>query len=70
LPNRVVSVVSQGDELDDHARIIPLLKHKRALQNRATAYVCEQGFCELPTHDPAVFAQQIATVATLKGNTD
>jgi len=70
LPNRVVSVVSQGDELDRHATIIPLLKHKRALQNRATAYVCEQGFCELPTHDPAVFARQIATVDSLRGNTD
>ncbi len=70
LPNRVVSVVSQGDELDRHATIIPLLKHKRALQNRTTAYVCEQGFCELPTHDPAVFARQIATVDSLRGNTD
>ena len=70
LPNRVVLVVSQGDELDRHATIIPLLKHKRALQNRATAYVCEQGFCELPTHDPAVFARQIATVDSLRGNTD
>ena len=67
LPNRVVSVVAQGDELDRHARIIPLLKGKRALQNRATAYVCEQGICELPTHDPAVFARQIAKVDPLEG---
>ena len=58
----VLSVVAQGEELDRHASVIPLLKGKRALQNRATAYVCEQGICELPTHDPTVFAQQIARV--------
>ena len=62
LPNRIVSVVGQGEELDRHARVIPLLKGKQALQNRATAYVCERGICKLPTHDPAVFAQQIARV--------
>ena len=59
LPNRILSVVSEGDELADHATVIPLLDQKRAINNQPTAYVCENRVCELPTSDPETFAKQL-----------
>jgi len=59
LPNHVLTVVTQGSELDRHASLVPLLEGKRAMQEKTTAYVCEHGICDLPTSDPAVFATQI-----------
>jgi uncharacterized protein YyaL (SSP411 family) len=69
-PCRVLSIVEEGDELASNAKVIPLLKYKEALQNRATAYVCEGGICELPTHAAAVFAKQIAKVIPLSKERD
>ena len=67
LPNRVIVVVAQGKALEQQAETIPLLNYKRALNNQTTAYVCEQGICELPTQDAAVFARQIAKPKLLGG---
>ena len=64
IPNRILTVVTEN-ELPRQADIVPLLKHKRALQGKATAYVCEQKVCELPTVDPEVFAEQIMKVEFL-----
>ena len=35
---------------------------KVCIDGKVTAYVCENRICQLPTTDPAVFAEQIATV--------
>ena len=64
VPNRILSVVAE-DELPMHVDSVPLLKDKRALRGKTTAYVCEQRVCELPTSDPAVFATQIGKVEPL-----
>ena len=61
LPNRILAIVAEGDELDRHATVIPLLEDKVARNGEATAYVCENRICELPTTDPTVFASQIRT---------
>ena len=65
LPNRILTIVAEGEELDRHASVIPLLAGKTAREGQATAYVCENRICDLPTTDPAVFATQIATVHPL-----
>ncbi len=65
LPNRILTIVAEGEELERHARVIPLLDGKTARDGRTTAYVCENRICDLPTTDPAVFAMQIATVHPL-----
>ena len=65
VPNRILSVVSEGEEQEKTARIIPLLDGKEAAEGQATAYVCENRVCKLPTGDPAVFASQLRTVKTL-----
>ena len=65
LPNRILAVVAEGDELEGHSALIPLLEGKVARNGRPTAYVCENRICELPTTDPAVFARQIQTTRPL-----
>jgi uncharacterized protein YyaL (SSP411 family) len=64
-PNRVLAIVSQGSDLARQQQVIPLLQFKVAIGGKVTAYVCEQQVCALPTADPSVFAQQIATVEPL-----
>jgi uncharacterized protein YyaL (SSP411 family) len=59
LPNRVLSVVREGANLDAHAELAPLVKGKVARKGRVTAYVCENRVCEFPTSDPDEFARQL-----------
>jgi uncharacterized protein YyaL (SSP411 family) len=67
LPNRIFSVVSAGEEQERNARIVPLLHGKAAAGGRATAYVCENRVCGLPTDDPAEFERQLRRVRAFPG---
>ena len=67
LPNRVLTIVTQGDELVTHQQVVPWLEAKRAIKGKVTAYVCEQHVCSLPTSDPGIFAKQLATTGPLSG---
>ena len=67
LPNRIFSFVTEGEELRNNARIVPLLAGKEATGGQVTAYVCENRVCRLPTSDPAEFAEQLGTVKTDPG---
>jgi len=69
LPNRTLIVAGAGKELDAHAKIVPVAGGKLAIGGKATAYVCEKGYCSLPAKDPMLFAQQIEEVAKLKVDT-
>ena len=60
LPNRVITIVTQGDELATHQQVVPWLEAKRAITGKVTAYVCEQHVCSLPVADPGLFAEQLA----------
>ncbi len=66
VPNRIVTVVTEGQELAAQAKLIPLLQGKVAQGGKTTAYVCEKGVCQLPTTDPAVFARQISQLRPLR----
>ncbi|MBI1894262.1 MAG: thioredoxin domain-containing protein [Candidatus Rokubacteria bacterium] len=55
LPNLVVAGGAEGGETEG----IPLLEGKRALEGKATAYLCERYACQAPTTDPAAFAAQL-----------
>lgn len=61
-PNRILVVSEEGGELERQAEMIPVIKSKIAQNGKTTAYVCEQGFCKLPTSDPQTFSKQIDTV--------
>ena len=65
LPNRILAVVADGDDLESQTAFIPLLEGKVARGGKTTAYVCENLICDLPTTDPAVFATQIRRVHQL-----
>jgi hypothetical protein len=67
LPNAVTAVATEGSDLTRQTAAVPLLADKRALNGTATAYVCEERVCELPTQDPRVLAEQLARVAPLPG---
>ncbi len=64
LPNKVLMVLTEGDELEKHGITVPLVQGKMALKGNVTAYVCEKGICKLPACDPQTFAKQIATIET------
>ena len=59
LPNRVLTIATQGTDLDEHKKLVPLLEGRKAIDGKVTAYVCEAQVCKLPTTDPAVFTRQI-----------
>ena len=65
LPNRVLVVATEGEDLKAQARLVPLLEGKRALAGKVTAYVCERRVCELPTSEPEAFASQLAKAEPL-----
>jgi uncharacterized protein YyaL (SSP411 family) len=65
LPNRVLTVAAEGAPLAAQAAVVPLAEGKTALGGHATAYVCEQGVCALPTADAGVLAAQLARVVPL-----
>jgi uncharacterized protein YyaL (SSP411 family) len=61
LPNRVLTVATEGRDLTEEKKLVPLLEGRNAIGGKVTAYVCEAQVCKLPTTDPEVFAKQIAT---------
>jgi uncharacterized protein len=59
VPNRAIAGCSEADAAALGARV-PWIADKTALEGRPTAYVCVQGRCELPVHDPEALAQRLA----------
>jgi uncharacterized protein YyaL (SSP411 family) len=57
-PHHVLVVKTPANQ-EGLAGYVPGVLDKPALRGQATAYVCEQGRCLLPTTDPAVFARQV-----------
>jgi len=62
LPNHTLSVVSSGKDLAGHAGLVPLVQNKSAMNGKTTAYICENGTCQLPAPTPADFARQLGEV--------
>jgi uncharacterized protein YyaL (SSP411 family) len=54
LPNRVLLLADGGVGLKQLVRWLPLLSTVRRKQGRATAYICENYVCNLPTADPQI----------------
>ena len=62
LPNRILTIVAEGEELERHARVVPLLDGKTARDGRATAYVCENYTCQMPVTDSRALLEQLGSV--------
>jgi uncharacterized protein YyaL (SSP411 family) len=65
LPNRTLSVVTEGEDEAAQGQLVPAVRGKIARGGKATAYVCAKQTCELPTTDPEVFGRQIRKVQPL-----
>jgi uncharacterized protein YyaL (SSP411 family) len=48
---------------EEAAQVIPLLRDRPAVDGKATAYVCRNFACRLPTTDPSVLASQLGSAA-------
>jgi uncharacterized protein YyaL (SSP411 family) len=59
LPNRVLAIVCEGEELERAGELAPFLKGKKADGDRAVAYLCENRSCRLPTGDAQEFERQL-----------
>ncbi len=68
VPNRIIVVVAEGEEQSSMATIVPLVRGKRALEGKATAYLCENRNCRLPVSDPNLFIQQLRHAEQLTAN--
>jgi len=58
-PNAVVLLVPTGGKQPLIARLAPYAAPMRPLDGKATAYVCRDFTCSLPTTDPAVMLRQL-----------
>ncbi|MFN7973296.1 MAG: thioredoxin domain-containing protein [Acidobacteriota bacterium] len=58
-PSIVLSVATASDARRQ-ARSLPLLADRAPVQGKATAYVCREGACQLPTTDPAELSRKLA----------
>ncbi len=61
LPNKVVASVGDATPLDAAAQRIPLLRGKHQLDDKATAYVCENYSCKEPVTDASELKRQLGT---------
>jgi uncharacterized protein YyaL (SSP411 family) len=59
VPNLVRAVVAE-DDVAALAKVAPFVEGKTATGGKITAFVCERGACQLPTHDAAAFGAQLA----------
>jgi uncharacterized protein len=57
LPNRILLLADGGIGQQQLARWLPFVAGAHRMKNRATAYVCENYICKLPTVDPQVMVR-------------
>jgi uncharacterized protein YyaL (SSP411 family) len=57
LPNKILLLADGGTGQQQLARWLPFVAGAHRMKNRATAYVCENYICKLPTTDPQVMAR-------------
>ena len=69
LPGRIIAVATEGDDLTSQAQIIPLMRHRPAVNAKPTGYVCVNKTCQAATNDPGTFAKRLSEeVGDLKLN--
>ncbi len=57
LPNKILLLADGGAGQQQLARLLPFVAGAHRMKDHATAYVCENYICKLPTTDPQVVAQ-------------
>src|SRR5258708_6975765 len=57
LPNKILLLADGGAGQQQLARWLPFVAGAHRMKDRATAYVCENYICKLPTSDPQIMAR-------------
>lgn len=57
LPNKILLLADGGASQDQLAHWLPFVQSARRVKGRATAYVCENYVCKLPTSEPEMMGQ-------------
>jgi len=57
LPNSILMLADQGAGQQELAHSLPFLRNMRPQNGKATAYVCQNYLCNLPSSDPKVVAR-------------
>jgi uncharacterized protein len=60
IPHKIISIVNQGSDQKELEKIIPLFKEKIIFDKKATAYICQDGICKLPTTKANILKVQLA----------
>ena len=61
LPNKILLLADGGAGQQQLARWLPFVAGAHRMKDRATAYVCENYICKLPTSDPQMMARLLDT---------
>ena len=62
-PDKIILLLDTGDGQKKLQSILPFVKEMRMIDHKATAYVCENYACQLPTSEGAMLAQLLTTKA-------
>jgi uncharacterized protein YyaL (SSP411 family) len=57
LPNKILLLADGGTGQQQLARWLPFVAGAHRMKDRATAYVCENYVCKMPTTDPQMMAR-------------
>jgi uncharacterized protein YyaL (SSP411 family) len=60
LPNKILLFADGGEQQKTLAKLLPFLKTIKPVDGKATAYICVNYACQLPTTDVAVMLKQLA----------
>ena len=59
LPNKVLAVVGENHDRENLEKILPIVRNRPTKDGKATAYVCQNHTCRMPTTDPHEFARLV-----------
>ncbi len=54
IPNKILMLADGGKGQEELGRWLPFIQSVKRKEGRATAYICENYVCKLPTADPQV----------------
>ncbi len=63
IPHKILLLADGGPGQAEPGRGLPFLEGMSSRQGRATAYICEEYVCQLPTDDPDVVARLLDALA-------
>ena len=66
MPNSILMLADQGAGQQNLVRKLPFIANMRPKNGKATAYVCQNYICNLPSNDPKVVAHLLDSEPTMK----